>query len=101
MADLFRRIWGKGRAGIIERERRRRILLALWAYAYEFGHKSLVDDATFDRECYLVNPSIDTGRADLDHFFRTDFQPYTGSWIHSHPELDKVRMMYERIVSTR
>lgn len=101
MADLFKRKWGQMRTGIIERERRRRILLAVWAYAYEFEHDPLVDDATFDRECYLVNPSIDTGRANLDHFFRTGFEPHTGQWIHDHPELSKVRTMYEHCVSAR
>ena len=42
----------------VEVERKRRINLALWAYAYEVQDDPLVDDATFDREARLVDPSI-------------------------------------------
>lgn len=96
MQDLFTRKWGTGATGRIERERRRRIMLAVWAYAYEFEAVSLVSDAEFDKESYLVDPSTNTGRADLDHFFRTSFAAYTGQWIYKHPELDKVRDRYDQ-----
>jgi hypothetical protein len=99
--DLFCRKWGQGETGKVERERRRRIGCSLWAYAYEFKNVSLVSDAVFDSECQLVDSSITTGHLVLDQFFRTEFDAYTGVWIHRHPELEKVAALYERIVSTR
>ena len=38
----------------VERERRRRINVALWAYAYEERDDPIVDDATFDRVSYEI-----------------------------------------------
>jgi hypothetical protein len=83
--------WGS----VVELERKRRINLAFWAFAYEIMGKSLVDDATFDRECQLVDLTVDTGRPDLDAWFRKEFNPSTGLWIHDHPELKKVALMYQ------
>ena len=74
----------------IEIERMRRINVAAWAYAYEVESRPVVDDATYDREAALVRPEIDTGNPVLDEFFRTEFQPYTGAWVHKHPELEKL-----------
>lgn len=79
----------------VEKERRRRIMLSLWAYAYEFEARPLVSDAVFDAECLKVDKTIKTGR--LDDFFEKVFQAHTGMWIHSHPELDKVKKLYERL----
>lgn len=79
----------------VERERKRRINLALWAYAYEFQNDSLVDDATFDAESLKVDLTIDTGNAKLDAFFKEHFKPDTGMWITKHPELDRIAMLYK------
>lgn len=79
----------------IEIERRKRIMLSIWAYAYEFENKSLVSDAVFDSEARLVDTSIKTGR--LDDFFAKEFHPDTGMWIHKHPELDKLINLYGRL----
>lgn len=78
----------------IQIETRRRTKLAVWAYAYEFCNHSLVSDATFDLEACQVNLSIDTARPDLDAWFRANFQPYTGQWIHGHPELNIIAALY-------
>lgn len=80
----------------VEIETRRRIMVAVWAYAYEFEDETVVPDAHFDAECRLINPSISTTRPDLDMFFRTNFHPDTGMWIHKHPELHKVKDTYNR-----
>ena len=79
-----------------EKETKRRINLAVWAYAYEFDHKSLAPDHTFDFESYCVNLTITTNRPDLDAWFVQNFNPCTGMWIHNHPELDKIKSLYER-----
>ena len=78
-------------ASEIDHERRRRILVAAWAYAYEVESTPLVDDETFDREAALIRPEIETGHAALDEFFRTGFDPCTGMWVHCHPEKHKLR----------
>lgn len=82
----------------LEKERRRRIVVSLWAYAYEFKNRSIVSDNFFDAECYMLvaNLRVDTDRPDLDYWFRGAFDPSTGMWIHKHPELDKIAARYER-----
>lgn len=78
----------------VERERARRIKLAVAAYAYEIDDKSLMTDHEFDKECRMINPDLDTGNPLLDKFFREKFDPSTGMWIHDHPELDRIREVY-------
>lgn len=79
----------------IELERRRRIRLTLAAYAYEFENDSIISDAEFDQMCKQVDLTVETGR--LDQWWRDNFHPDTGQWIHDHPELDKVRQVYHRV----
>lgn len=74
----------------VSAERRRRIIVAAWAWAYEVENRPIVDDATYDREAALIRPEIDTGNAVLDAFFRTEFAPHTGAWVHQHPDKDKL-----------
>jgi hypothetical protein len=71
-------------------ERSRRIRVSAWAYAYEVESSPIVDDARYDAEAALIRPHMDTGHAVLDKFFREEFAAYTGSWVHRHPELDKL-----------
>lgn len=85
-------IWGTP----VEIETRRRIRLAVWSYAYEFENVSLVSDGTFDVESYLVNLKQPTNRPGLDFWFQIHFQPATGLWVHHHPELDKIKNVYNR-----
>lgn len=66
----------------VEVERRRRIMVSVWAYSYEMLNPpvSLVDDHVFDAECYLLAAGlrVDTDRLDLDYWFRGAFDPSTG-----------------------
>jgi hypothetical protein len=80
----------------IEVERRRRILLSVWAYAYEAG-QPLIDDATYDKESALVNLAIETGNKKMDSWFKENYNPYTGMWVRSHPEINKIANLVERI----
>lgn len=75
----------------VEVERKRRIDVAAWAYAYEVDGDPLVSDATFDQECLRVRPEMATGNATLDQFFREEFSPSTGMWVHMHPGKNKLR----------
>ena len=85
-------MWGSAE----ETERRNRIKLSVAAYAYEFDNTSIMSDADFDEFALLIEPQVSTGHALLDKFFRTEFQPDTGQWIHKHPELARVKYVYER-----
>lgn len=79
-----------------EQERRRRILVAVAAYAYECRDEPIMSDHEYDHWAELVDPSISTGHPVLDEFFRTEFSPMTGMWIRDHPEIDKIEQTWER-----
>jgi capsule polysaccharide modification protein KpsS len=76
-------------------ERRRRIRVALAALAYEQYSDSIMTDAAYDKLARSINPAIRTGRC--DDFFANTFQPWTGSWIWSHPELDGIDAILRRV----
>ena len=78
-------------------EKRNRIRVSLFAYAYEIMNDSLISDSEFDALCLKINPSIETDNPIMDRFFREDFSPHTGMWIYKHPELDSICSLYQRI----
>lgn len=80
----------------IETERRNRIRLSLAAYAYEFASDPIMTDAEFDSLALKINKEVKTGNEILDNFFINVFEPHTGQWIHNHPELDKLKNLYQR-----
>ena len=75
----------------VEIERKRRIDVASWAYAYEVLNESLVDDFTYDAECKRINVNINTGNRKLDKFFKEKFDPSTGMWVHQHPDIEGLK----------
>jgi hypothetical protein len=79
----------------IERERRIRIRLSLLAYAYEFAGVSLVSDARYDALAKASDPTIRTGY--LDDWWRDNFLPWSGMWVHEHPEVAKLERLFERV----
>ena len=83
----------------MEVERRRRIRVAVWAYAYEILDVSLVSDHRFDEECKLVDPKVSTGNARLDSFFRKTFSAHTGQWVHKHPDINRLSSLVRRLVA--
>ena len=80
----------------VSEERRNRIKLSVAAYAYEMDSNSIMSDGDFDSLCLKINVDIDTGNTLLDTFFRDEFNPSTGQWIHKHPELAGIRNIYEK-----
>lgn len=80
----------------VERERRNRIRLAVYAYAYELRDESLATDHEFDQLARSIDPAVTTGNAVLDQFFRDHYQPDSGMWIHQHPDLDGIATIYHR-----
>lgn len=79
-----------------ERQTWLRIRLAVAAYAYEFEDASIMSDAEFDRLSLEVDPSVPTGNDALDMFFKGQFDPSTGQWIHRHPDLQGIRRIYHK-----
>jgi hypothetical protein len=75
-------------------QRRLRVQVSLWAYAYELEDNPIVSDAVFDSTARCIKPEVTTGHPVLDQFFKEHFKAYTGSWIHMHPELEKVSAIY-------
>lgn len=75
---------------IINEEIRNRIKVAAAAYAYEIENDPIMTDAEFDALCLKIKPDVVTGSILLDTFFKTEFDPNTGSWIHKHPDLKGV-----------
>ena len=73
-----------------------RIRLSVAAYAYEFESDPIMPDAQFYSLCLEINPSVLTGNKVMDEFFKTQFDPSTGQWIHRHPELQGIRRTYEK-----
>ena len=87
-----RTTWGSR----VEQERRNRIRLAVYAYAYELRDESLVTDHEFDQLARIIDPTVTTGNPVLDQFFRDHYQPDSGMWIHHHPDLDGIAAIYHR-----
>lgn len=86
-------------ATIKEKETRRRIFLSIWAYAYEFLNHSFVSDARFDEEAKKVDLNVKTNRPDLDEWFKKNFSPHTGSWVQSHPELNRLDNLTRSLIN--
>lgn len=86
---------------IVEIERRNRIRLSVFAYAYEEHGVSLIPDCEWDLLATMIDPTIDTGNQEMDDFFMVDFSPHTGNWILNHPQLDGIKKIYERTKGTK
>tara|TARA_Y100000389_G_scaffold204607_1_gene258311 strand:- start:1893 stop:2153 length:261 start_codon:yes stop_codon:yes gene_type:complete len=77
-------------------EIKRRIKLCIAAYAYEVKNDSIMPDSTFDEECKKVDVTITTGNDKMDKWFKDEFDPCTGQWIHSHPEKNRLEELYQK-----
>ena len=79
------------------KEIRNRIRLSLASYAYEYHDDSLMTDAEYDKLSREINPNEKTGNELIDRFFREEFMVDSGMWIRRHPELDKLKLIYETL----
>jgi hypothetical protein len=85
----------------IEIERRNRIRLSVAAYAYEFQSDSIMSDGDFDALALSINKDVSTDNEEMDRFFREEFEPDTGQWIHAHPNLQGIERLYIRYFKIR
>lgn len=83
----------------ISEQIRLRIRLSVFAYAYEMADDSLISDSEFDSMCLKIKPEIKTGNDKMDKFFQDEFDPSTGMWIRSHPELNGIITLYKTYYS--
>ena len=79
------------------REIRNRFRLSLASYSYVFHDDSLMTDAEFDKLSREIDPNEKTGNELIDRFFREEFMVDSGMWIRRHPELDKLKLIYETL----
>ena len=82
------------------REIRRRIRIAVAAYAYEVENDPVMPDADYDSLAREIDPDEPTGSPELDAFFIAHFEPHTGSWVHKHPHLGLLKHLYQTVYKT-
>lgn len=82
----------------VEKERRRRIMVAVAAYAYETMDRPIMSDAAFDRLAGNIDLKISTGNVKLDTWFKNNFKSHTGMWVHKHPDRKGLRRIAEFIL---
>ena len=80
-----------------ERETKRRVRVAVAAYAYEVEAAPIMSDAEFDELAAAIDLTIDTTRPAMDKWFRENFEPHTGQWVLRHPDIDGLRRTLARL----
>jgi hypothetical protein len=84
-----------------ETERRNRIRLSVAAYAYEVHDDPIMSDSEFDDLANKINVQKTTGNEIMDDFFREEFSPHTGQWIHKHPNKLRLENIYTKYFSRK
>ena len=80
-----------------EIEKRRRINVALWSFAYAVMNDPIVPDNVYDVVATSVNLKGFTDNIRLDIWFENNFRTSTCAWIWSHPDFEKIAQMYYRL----
>jgi hypothetical protein len=57
-----------------------------------------MSDSEFDELAKSIDLSVDTRRPDLDKWFRKNFDPFTGMWIHGHPERQRIEQLAKFVI---
>lgn len=83
----------------VEKETRNRIHLAAAAYAYEIENDPIMSDAVFDKMALDIDLSIETTNPAMDEYFKKYFEPFTGQWIHHHPDKEGLAKVAARLRS--
>lgn len=81
----------------VHEETRRRIRVAVAAWAYEVHNDPIMSDAEFDELARQIDLDQSTARGDLDEWFANHFHPDTGIWVHDHPEKDGLERVYQML----
>lgn len=78
-------------------ETRRRIRVAVAAWAYEVHSDPIMTDAEFDELAKSIDVDRSTLHSDLDKWFVANFTPDTGMWVHNHPEPEGLERIYQML----
>lgn len=78
-----------------QEQRRLRLKVLAAAYAYEIMHESYMTDAEFDATCQRIDVSVDVDSH--DQWWRDNFDPSTGIWVHRHPDQDGLRRLVQSV----
>ena len=78
-------------------ETRRRIRVAVAAWAYEVHNDPLMSDAEFDALAREIDVDRSTANSHLDQWFALNFNPDTGMWVHDHPEPEGLERIYRML----
>jgi hypothetical protein len=62
----------------------------------EIKRRIKVSDEQFDLECKKIDVTITTGNDIMDKWFKQEFDPCTGQWIHKHPQLKRLDALYQQ-----
>jgi hypothetical protein len=86
-------------APLVTLEIRRRIALSVAAYAYEFSDTPIMSDEEYDEISKLIDPNRETSygnrdNTDIDKYFSEYYTPYSGQWIHNHPDIEGIKYLY-------
>jgi hypothetical protein len=68
-----------------------RLMVSIYACAYECFDYSLVDDFYYDELAAEVDVEVETGDEKLDKFFKEKYSPFTGHWVLQHPNLNEIK----------
>lgn len=78
-------------------ETRRRIRIAVAAWAYEVHADPIMSDAEFDALAREIELDRSTANSDMDAWFTEHFSPDTGSWVHAHPDKAGLERVYRQL----
>lgn len=102
--DLFAAAAPGPRTDIVNgvcRETRRRICVAVAAWAYEKHADPVMSDSEFDALAASIDLGLTTRRPDMDAWFRANFAPHTGLWVLRHPEPEGLERIYRMLKRKR
>lgn len=80
-------------------EKRLRASVVFNAVAYELYGINFISDSEWDTRALKVDITIDTDRPDLDEWFREHYTPYTSQWVHSFPDIHRMRELVQQVSS--
>ena len=75
-------------------ETRRRIRVAVAAWAYEVHADPLMSDAEFDALAREIDVDRSTANSEMDRWFLENFNPDTGIWVNQHAGKDGLERVY-------
>lgn len=80
-------------------ETRRRIRVAVAAWAYERHADPIMSDAEYDALARSIDLDRSTANSEMDNWFALNFEPHTGAWVWGHPDREGLERVYRGLRS--